>query len=594
MSSRKFPITVKHLPKSPPYVAPTPVPLKGTFAGLSPQRERVRHVTHGTHALNELADAWEAEADMLDEAEPERSVAEQLGECLLNTDIGALVTQWDPTRSGQCMKLEFRLRLKSVLTTGGYTDPGPRALDVIFDKFDADKSGAIDVLEQKKLLQMLKSDGHKFRNTKGVRFFEGLERATELRRRAQLARDAAATVVKADQKEAELHDFKAALSQDLEVQLGLTLARRRIKVGDMVGGYAKDIKGLNPDDFLSMVTAVGVHAPAQEVLGLFGRIDDDGSGHIDANEAGVFLRELQKRGVDAMAERDKKTRITSGLRRRAEALSKAVMSLPPLIKGSLDVIDEGGELAESPPQEVPKKASRGKGMSLALDKAKELGNQLGDAMSSWRGGGESARGVQRQRDEKEKEKRVQAIAQDALKKLPQRMLAKGWRSWVESHELRVARMKLLSAAIVHMKHKDLCKGLDKWMEFHGQRVRVLRTLQAALVKFSHQELCRGYAGWISWYGHEMETKRLMSIAAHSAAKLHSPHLLAKFETWRRQCVWLGPRRASSGSFQSAIFECLTACRMQRCICGAQGSKPVRQQVVASPNIVFARLNAWNL
>jgi hypothetical protein len=72
---------------------------------------------------------------------------------------------------------------------------------------------------------------------------EPRERAARLRHRAELADDAAKAVMHAEEVEAELADIQASFDSSVEVQLGIILAKRKIKVGELCGSWPVHKRG---------------------------------------------------------------------------------------------------------------------------------------------------------------------------------------------------------------------------------------------------------------------------------------------------------------------------------------------------------------
>lgn len=137
-TTRKFPGPRKS-PKAKPWVVPLAVPLRGPFAGLPPGRIAPTKGSTGSITLKDMGQNWRDEADRLESNQPRMTLPELIGEraafdvlgCQVGritdqayapwpavsagdllvktkTDPDKLTNSWDPTKSGSCVKMEFR------------------------------------------------------------------------------------------------------------------------------------------------------------------------------------------------------------------------------------------------------------------------------------------------------------------------------------------------------------------------------------------------------------------------------------------------------------------------------------------------------
>jgi hypothetical protein len=95
--------------------------------------------------------------------------------------------------------------------------------------------------------------GAKVRDEKGAAYLDGLARAATLRHRVAQARDALQALSIADHHDAEVLNLSQVLEHNLEVQLGLVLARRNTKVADLVVKWCQTKHGLSKMDHKAMV-----------------------------------------------------------------------------------------------------------------------------------------------------------------------------------------------------------------------------------------------------------------------------------------------------------------------------------------------------
>jgi hypothetical protein len=234
----------------------------------------------------------------------------------------------------------------------------------------------------------------------------------------------------------------------IEVQLGIACTRRRIKAADFVGQFASSSEGLTEGDFLNMVSGLLLDSSAHmQAAELFHVIDADGSGRLDAKECSIALKAMQKKGDELRHERDAQT--TSLKRCRAKAATKArvVRQQYAALEGTAEpstLCDLAQIQMESPP-------------------------------SSPEGVSDSSRA------RKERAERIHEIGRQALRRLPQQQLAKGWNSWLLFVESRARHLHLLQASMGHMLHRKLAGGFHSWEEYTWQRQKMVRLLSEALI-----------------------------------------------------------------------------------------------------------------
>jgi len=252
----------------------------------------------------------------------------------------------------------------------------------------------------------------------------------------------------ADRREAELTKQKREMEADLEVQLGIACTRRRIKAADFVGQFASSSEGLTEGDFLNMVSGLLLDSSAHmQAAELFHVIDADGSGRLDAKECSVALKAMQKKGDELRHERD--ALITSMKRCRAKAATKARVVRQQY--AALEGTAEPGTPCDLAQTEIESPPSSPEG-------------EMSDSS----------------RARKERAERIHEIGRQALKRLPQQQLAKGWNSWLLFAESRARHMQLLQASMGHMLNRKLAGGFHSWEEYTWQRQKMVRLLSFPL------------------------------------------------------------------------------------------------------------------
>ena len=449
------------------YSPPAVVPIRGTFAGLQNVRKAAPAITVVTKLSSSELIA-EAEALEGDKKPRKQGVAVQLRELLAeaNVDVPAQLRAWDPTNSGSVLKTEFRLRIKALFAKHRPKEPfdlETKEIDAFFDSHDKDKSGVISSNELKTILVDLKSVAVAIQKEQAeVRKLQSAK-ATRLREIAVIAAEGEVLEEDADRREAELTRLKREMEADLEVQLGIACTRRRIKAADFVGQFASSSEGLTKGDFLNMVSGLLLDASAHmQAAELFHVIDADGSGRLDAKECTAALKAMQKKGDELRHERDAQT--TSMKRCRTRAATKARI-----------VLQQYAELEGYVQPSMPL-------IEITVDEMTPPSSPEGDMSDS-------------SRARKERAERIDEIGRQALRRLPQQQLAKGWNSWLLFVESRARHLHLLQASMGHMLHRKLAGGFHSWEEYTWQRQKMVRLLSEALQKLKYRAANSAFNAW---------------------------------------------------------------------------------------------------
>lgn len=156
-----------------------PVPIKGAFAGLSPKRLIASGGSAGDpEPLRAQAQAWNDEAAQIERDLPTLTLAEQIGQGLVTHQIRVrdLVASWDGEGRGSIVKSEFRMRFRGLIERLHLVYPGTKAIDAMYDEYDADGSGVIDTKELISILEMLQAAGQAAREKFGQAYMEKVRR----------------------------------------------------------------------------------------------------------------------------------------------------------------------------------------------------------------------------------------------------------------------------------------------------------------------------------------------------------------------------------------------------------------------------------
>ena len=150
--------TTKHFPRrtsppkvthyTPPQTLPPPVaPRTPTALDADSKNELMAFVSDW------LSEAARLEAEMKDE-----TLEERLAQLMFEVDVPLLIKEqealWDPNGGGTVSKGEFRLHIAAV----GIEDAGVEEVDAIFDRWDVDRSGQLDMDELGAALRQLRTD----------------------------------------------------------------------------------------------------------------------------------------------------------------------------------------------------------------------------------------------------------------------------------------------------------------------------------------------------------------------------------------------------------------------------------------------------
>jgi Ca2+-binding EF-hand superfamily protein len=449
------------------YSPPAVVPIRGTFAGLHNVRKAAPAITVVTKLSSSELIA-EAEALEGDNKPRKQGVAVQLRELLAeaNVDVPAQLRAWDPTNSGSVLKTEFRLRIKALFAKHRPKEPfdlETKEIDAFFDSHDKDKSGVISSNELKTILVDLKSVAVAIQKEQAeVRKLQSAK-ATRLREIAVIAAEGEGLEEDANRREAELTRLKREMEADLEVQLGIACTRRRIKAADFVGQFASSSEGLTKGDFLNMVSGLLLDASAHmQAAELFHVIDADGSGRLDAKECTAALKGMQKKGDELRHERDAQTTSMKHCRTRAATKARIVRQ---------QYAELEGYVQPSMPL-----------LEITVDEMTPPSSPEGDMSDS-------------SRARKERAERIDEIGRQALRRLPQQQLAKGWNSWLLFVESRARNLHLLQASMGHMLHRKLAGGFNKFVDYWLTSRKMVQMLSEGVAKFKYRKANSAFNAW---------------------------------------------------------------------------------------------------
>ena len=444
-----------------------------------------------------LRDATELEKFLKDK---KPSVQIQLGLMLLSSDeiVKKILKDWDKRGKGEFAKAEFRLNLREFGLNASSADA-----DSLFDSWDEDKGGVLDLKELRSALIRVRAEAAKWRDTPDPE----LERAKDLRRRAEMAMDAAKTAKRADELEAELDELTTKLESKADVRLGALLVRRCIKPSTVVmqwstsrGDHAGELSKV---EFRKAVQQLGLDSKGpnpttiEDIDAVFDTFDADHGGYLDIEEAKTMLVSLEKAAEEAEHERFHKRQAAQ--RMRASATRKAKAATTPAPEPSEAV--EASADPDSPGSDMH---------LLSIDALFEPDSP------TLPGGGSRLR-----QDAKAAQKVEQALRKAAVR-WRSRELARAWGTWFDLMEERAA----LRWAVFKLLQPAKRKAWMSWTEFVNARSNALATIREALNHLAYGE---EFAAYQLWAEATRRAQRLASRQAAASASAAASSMIAKLE-----------------------------------------------------------------
>ena len=444
-----------------------------------------------------LRDATELEKFLKDK---KPSVQIQLGLMLLASDeiVKKILKDWDKRGKGEFAKAEFRLNLREFGLNASSADA-----DSLFDSWDEDKGGVLDLKELRSALIRVRAEAAKWRDTPDPE----LERAKDLRRRAEMAMDAAKTAKRADELEAELDDLTTKLDSKADVRLGALLVRRCIKPSTVVmqwstsrGDHAGELSKV---EFRKAVQQLGLDSKgphpttSEDIDAVFDTFDADHGGYLDMEEAKAMLSSLEKAAEEAEHERVHKRQAAQ--RMRASATRKAKAATTPAPEPSEAV--EASADPDSPGSDMH---------LLSIDALFEPDSP------TLPGGGSRLR-----QDAKAAQKVEQALRKAAVR-WRSRELARAWGTWFDLMEERAA----LRWAVFKLLQPAKRKAWMSWTEFVNARSNALATIRGALNHLAYGE---EFAAYQLWAEATRRAQRLASRQAAASASAAASSMITKLE-----------------------------------------------------------------
>lgn len=409
-----------------PYIAPPPpAPPKKAI--------QIKENFVSEEELRRIAEEHEEEADRLDSTKPAPSLQVQLGLVLVSKEdyIKKLLKDWDKGK-GEFLKGEFRLNLRSL----GLQVTAQQS-DDLFDSWDDDRGGSLDMKELKRALQLAQRAAQTYQNTPDTRE----EQAKVRRGLADLAREAAEATSKAVELEKAHRRHVNGLALRPDIQLGQLLYKRQIKPATMVTMWSKP-RGkhageLSKRDFMLFCHSLGLpdNITPDDVVKVFDTYDDDKGGFMDVAEAKAMLKGL-------LAKAEAEDRVGRRMDQDARHMRLRACRLAENAMAPQD--EESNELPNASRLPPDKKGKGGKRKALAV---------LDDVDPA-------------------EEKRVQDKFAEAAKKLNNLGLTKGFNTWQANASAIREKLDLLNGVTRRWMRLAVAERFDSWVAMRDANLKV--------------------------------------------------------------------------------------------------------------------------
>ena len=523
----------------------------------------------------------------------------QLGQLLLSKGesfIPKILKEWDSKGKGEFQKAEFRLNLRSI----GINVSSAEA-DELFDSWDDDKGGSLDLKELKRALL-----GTQEKATAWLSAPDPTRAQVELlRQRAELADEAAELTMAAEALEAELAELIESNASRADVRLGELLAKRRIKPGAVVTQWStsrgEHAGELSKAEFRAAVQGLGItttgpHATSlAEIDAVFDTFDEDKGGFMDAEEAAQMIKSLQatadaaaharfakeREAMAARAKSNKKSTIATAMRDSEEEAGAGALVDGEERAGRTGVGDSAAASGDGkrkrkkkiePPAELDETVSPvvvvedGKAAaaaaaagdsaassplnggarpltvtSLVIDSAMRLLNEI---FSSER----DAKGANDQTTE------LMVVGKKVVDRLQRLSVVRAWNTWKELADRRAAARATMTHALMRLRNPELGTAYLTWTAYATERARALRLMRMALLHLTHKDQIYAISAWLLYMAERKQQRRLMRKGHQALMRGAGSELAAGFKFWRADYH----ARGALGD-DSPIAACLRKC-----------------------------------
>lgn len=104
-----------------------------------------------------------------------------------------------------------------------------------------------------------------------------------------------------------------------------------------------------------------------------------------------------------------------------------------------------------------------------------------------------------QRTKKEREQRIQALIQSAIRRWPNQRQTKGWNAWVVFVASRKDKLKTMRLCFLHLVLRGYSRAFKAWHDHCQESAWRRQLLQSTLAKMKASQLTRGFISWRMWW-----------------------------------------------------------------------------------------------
>jgi Ca2+-binding EF-hand superfamily protein len=256
----------------------------------------------------------EVEEAQLDDSKKKLSV--KLGEVLVRTGakIPEIVSSWAKRGVEPVTKMQFRQNVRKLVEDNIQgLKLNVKDVDALFESFDDDHGGTLDVAELRGVLKGLKNAA-----VKSVKDAIPIREQAELyRTRAREALQVAETTRASEVADARFEELRG--SKNAGAKLGALLIAKNIKVSDLVNKWDPNGDGVDMVEFRTNVLELGLDVEPSELDDLFRSLDDDGGGSLDVAEIKAAFKTLQEASAASDVEVAQLRKTTVELAKTAKA-----------------------------------------------------------------------------------------------------------------------------------------------------------------------------------------------------------------------------------------------------------------------------------
>ena len=507
---------------------------------------------------------WDKEIAALEAETSSRGVSlkEQLASLMFRVDVPLQIKKqealWDPKGDGTITRGEFRMHIRGIGVRPKFVPN--EAVDALFDEWDADGSGSLDMEELEMALTSLKAEFDENSAKESAKHMAKQMQLELLRKRVKAGRAAIQAHAQVEACSAELLELTEEIASRLDIQLGGLLSRRGIKAGELVGTWqgVRPIPSLVPGpdsrkgaqakgahqrtggrtalfqndhrneltkgEFVGGVKGLGLRVggdqqpPTTAALSrLFEQVDADASGFLDLREAVTALKQWQRDGKSKYAEKADKARELVTLKTKATRLLQEALREPEPAKSP----DNLGMQAASPPPSA---------------RMEEGADRLSVGGVGWRM--RLARGILTPRSagsateaKAEAQAKAQARAKAALGHLMNSRLARGWTQWRSWYVETVETAALLLRTLGHLSNRDLGRTYRTWLAWYQETRRMQACLVAGLRRIKYFDEMRAWHTWVDVAADAKSLAASAKRARRAVARFHRPELVKFLNFW---------------------------------------------------------------